>query len=98
MLAAKGMSGGAVLAIRSTDAKPFGLAAFFGMDARTGWFARARYAESEGRQALPWVGNSWDIEKGEGPYVVSDALAATRGEVVSAMHAELDRLIAERGL
>lgn len=54
-------------------AVPFALAAFFGMQRRTGWFAHPRYGRSVGRQAPEWVGNNWIAGRpGEGPHVINE--------------------------
>lgn len=64
------------------------------------FFARLRGNRTPVRrqQHLAWVGNQWDIEAGEGPYVVADAVAAKKAQMVDAMQAEMDRLIREQGL
>lgn len=55
---------------------PYARAAFWGMVQRSGWYGRARYASSTGKQAPPWVGNAWVAGvKGEGPHVINAALA-----------------------
>lgn len=50
------------------------MAAVFGTQGRTGWFANPKYRS--GRNNPPWVGNNWTAGvRGEGPRGVNDALA-----------------------
>lgn len=90
---------GAEIGIRNLGSVPFGQVAFLGSARRTGWAARGRSAGGARRPQHPaWVGNSWDIEAGEGPYVLTDVINEGRDEFVSMMQAEIDRLIAGQGL
>lgn len=68
--------------------------AFWGATKRTGWYARARYADSPKLQHKPWVGNTWDVmDPTAGPYAINKALAAHRGDIYDAFDAALDRLV-----
>ena len=61
---------------------PGAQATFWGAKRRTGWYARERYSGSTGRQHPPWVGASWGAGKrGEGPYVLNEAIADHRDEI-----------------
>lgn len=65
--------------VAATGRAPYALAAIWGMQRRTGWYARPRYTASAGRQAPPWVGSSWDPGDpgegpGRGPYALGPAL------------------------
>lgn len=63
----KGTAKAAVIAIRNLGKVGFGIGAFMGA---------AQY-----RQFLPWVGASWDITAGEGPYVIAPAIARLIPEI-----------------
>jgi len=54
------------------------MAAFWGSNQRSGWYANTAHAGSSGaRQHPPWVGNTWQPGvAGQGPYAINDALAA----------------------
>jgi hypothetical protein len=58
-------------------------AAFWGAKKRTGWYAAGRYRNST-RQHRPWIGNSWDITQGQGPYAIAPAVKAKRDEIEQA--------------
>ena len=60
-LIGRGTAAGADLAVRNTSAVPFGKGAFFGS---LRW-----------QQFPMWVGNTWDIEAGDGPYIIRDVLS-----------------------
>lgn len=57
----RGSASGADLAVSNTSGVPFGKGAFFGS---LRW-----------KQFPAWVGNTWDIESGDGPYVIRDVLS-----------------------
>lgn len=59
-LIGRGSASGADIAVRNTAAVPFGAGAFFGA---LRW-----------QQFPAWVGNTWDLESGSGPYVIRDVL------------------------
>ena len=63
----KGTAAQAVISIRNTGAVPFGIGAFLGA---------VRF-----RQFPGWVGPSWDIAAGEGPYRVAPAIRDALPEV-----------------
>lgn len=55
---------------------PFANAAFWGMKAPSGWYAKPQYWGSGTPQHPPWVGNTWDVAvHGQGPYAINAALA-----------------------
>lgn len=62
VLLGKGTSTEASVAIRNTGRIPYGLGAFLGA--------------KQYRQFPPWVGNTWDLANGEGPYVVAPAVGS----------------------
>jgi hypothetical protein len=70
----------AILKIRNLNAVPFGIGAFMGA---------VQYP-----QFPAWVGNQWDIEAGEGPYVIADVVASGRTDIVEAFIDEM-RMAAE---
>lgn len=57
----RGSASGADLAVSNTSGVPFGKGAFFGS---LRW-----------QQFPMWVGNTWDIEAGDGPYIIRDVLS-----------------------
>jgi len=70
--------------------------AFWGAKKRTGWYARGRYSGSSKRQHPEWVGNTWDVmDPTQGPYAINKALAAHEGDLINALWAALERLMAE---
>jgi hypothetical protein len=70
--------------------------AFWGAKKRTGWYAFDKYGQSNTQQHPPWVGNKWEVlNPTEGPYALNAALARHEGEILAALTAALDRLIAE---
>jgi hypothetical protein len=84
------------IAVRPGPKYPFALAAFWGMKRRTGWYGAKRFRGSGGHQHAPWVGASWRVaERGEGPYVINDALARYRPRLLDRYAEMLDRLHAE---
>lgn len=64
----KGETAEASIAIRNLSAVPFGLGAFMGS---------LRY-----KQFPTWVGNNWNLEAGEGPYVIADAIQSGRTDIM----------------
>ena len=66
------------IAVRPTTRAPMAFPAFWGTKKRSGWYARARYRSSTARQHPAWVGNTWEVaQRGQGPYAINDALAAS---------------------
>lgn len=60
----------------------FAAATFFGALKRTGWYAAAKYAGSEGRQFPEWVGNTWEAARyDQGPYVINYTVAEERDDI-----------------
>lgn len=64
VIVGRGVASGADLAVRNTASVPFGKGAFFGA---LRW-----------HQFPQWVGNSWSIESGTGPYVITGVLTNAR--------------------
>jgi len=72
---------GAFITLRAKP--PYALGVFMGAKARFGWYSKARYRSSEGRQFQPWVGNQWDPgEFGGTPYHIGPAINSSVDEVV----------------
>lgn len=83
------------LAIGASKSAPFARAAFWGSDKRTGWYAQAKYDGSAGRQSKPWVGNAWVAgQRGEGPYVLNDAIADHVEQIEQLYLGAVDRAMA----
>lgn len=69
------------------------LAVFLGQRRRSGWYRRARYRASTGRQFKPWVGNQWDPgETGGQPYHIGAAINAAVDDVVDVIGDGIDDL------
>lgn len=83
-LLGKGTSSEASVAVRNMGSVPFGIGAFMGA---------IQY-----RQFPPWVGNSWDIEAGEGPYVIAEAIASGMPEILETFEAAIGHAITGAGL
>ena len=83
-LLGKGTAKEASIAVRNTGRVPFGIGAFMGA---------LQY-----RQFPPWVGNSWDITAGEGPYVIAEAVAAAMPEIVEEFEWAIGHAIRQAGL
>lgn len=64
----------------NTASKPFTLGAFFG---------------SKNNRFPPWVGASWDLNRGTGPYLLPEAIAATRDEVGAAVIDAVDQAMSK---
>lgn len=86
---------GIQLRITSGSGTPFAIAAFFGMDRHTGWYARERYADSAGKQFLPWVGSDWEPGGGGGPYAINPAIASHLDEVMEQWGQVVEQLLDE---
>lgn len=67
-LLGKGDQRSGSIAIRNLKSMPFGVGAFMGAK---------KY-----RQFPPWVGNTWDINDGDGPYQIADALKGRREDLI----------------
>jgi len=71
----RGTASGADVAVTNTAAVPFGKGAFFGS---LRW-----------EQFPMWVGNTWDISEGDGPYIITEVLnSPTEFEQLSLMFLE----------
>lgn len=57
-----------IIMLRNNKSVPFGIGAFMGAVV---W-----------KQFPAWVGTAWDIEAGDGPYVVAETIARNLGEIV----------------
>lgn len=68
------------------------LAVFLGMRRRSGWYAAGRYKDSDGSQFEPWIGNSWDIGQGTGPYYVGPAINNSIDAVIELYFDEIEKL------
>lgn len=88
-LLGKGTQRQSVLSIKNTAAAPFALAAYMGTKKQTGWYARARYNNSTGKQFPEWVGNNWDLLNGVGPYVIADQIQTDRQELLDMYFEEM---------
>ena len=64
----------------NTASKPYVLGAFFG---------------SKNNRFPPWVGGSWDLNRGTGPYLLPDAIAATRAQVGEAVIDAVDQALSK---
>ena len=95
-ISASAVTSGVSIRVANSARTPFGLAAFWGQDKHTGWFARGRYANSHAYQHDPWVGASWTVgQAGEGPYAVNDAIAAKTDEAMAEWAAAIEKLFDE---
>lgn len=66
---------GVSIRVANTSRTPYALAAFYGAERRTGWYAAGRYALSAGIQFDPWIGIRWEVgDPAEGPYAVNPAI------------------------
>jgi hypothetical protein len=72
------------IAIRNLSSVPFGLGAFLGA--------------KQYRQFPAWVGNNWNIDAGEGPYVIAPTIASHRQQIADMFTDELRRAFDEIGL
>ena len=78
---------------KSTRANPFTTATFMGAKKRTGWFANAKYERSAKRQFPAWVGSNWQAGvRGQGPYVMNDAVADAKPQIVDVYGKQLDKV------
>lgn len=83
-LLGKGTAAEAALALRNTDAVPFGIGAFMGSK---------RLA-----QFPDWVGNNWDLAAGDGPYVIAEAIGDNFDEILELFETEIGQAIESAGL
>lgn len=74
----------AALSINNTSSVPFGKGAFLGA---IRW-----------KQFPAWVGNSWNLEAGDGPYVVAPAFVDARPEILDAYNREVASVFEAVGL
>ena len=56
------------MAIRNMASMPFGIGSFMGS---------VRY-----KQFPEWVGNTWNLEAGQGPYVIAPTIASNLDEIM----------------
>ena len=80
----KGEPEAAIIALRNTAGVPFGIGSFMGALA---W-----------KQFPAWVGQNWDIEAGDGPYVVAAAIARDLPKIADTYETEIGRVIESVGL
>lgn len=64
----------------NTASKPFTLGAFFG---------------SKNNRFPPWIGASWDLNRGTGPYLLPEAITATRDVVGDAVIDAVDQAVSK---
>lgn len=76
------------ITVNASGSHPEALVAFFGAKARTGWYARARYAAST-PQHPAWIGADWDPGDNDGPYAIGDSIREHLDDVIEG---ELDVL------
>lgn len=84
---------GAKVTVGNTAAAPFAKATFWGAKRRTGWYAADRY-KGRGQPQFPrWVGNNWRAGvRGQGPYVVNDAIADAFPEILGVYGEQMDEV------
>lgn len=80
----KGQTDTALLAIRNLGRVPFGIGAFMGS---------IQYG-----QFPAWVGNDWDLEAGEGPYVIAEIIASGRSDIIDEFEDQMKRAARSLGL
>lgn len=90
-----GTAQGASVTLSNSAKVPFALAALLGIDRRTGWYARDRYASSPGRQAPPWMGTGWQVGGTGGPRAINPAFAAKAPALMEFLERELSTLAAK---
>jgi len=56
-------------------------AAFWGAKKRTGWYAKVGSSQGGKPQHRPWIGQSWDIRQGQGPYAIAAAVKSKSTEI-----------------
>ena len=96
-LVGKGTARNAFVAIRNRPV-PFGIGAFMGAQGRFGWYSAGRYRDSDARQFPEWVGNTWDLENGVGPYVIADVIKEQREDIFDAFMDEMRKAAVSLGL
>jgi len=80
----KGDTDAALIAIRNLASVPFGLGAFMGA---------LQY-----KQFPEWVGNQWDLEAGEGPYVIAPIIASRRPDIIEEFERQMRSAAESLGL
>lgn len=81
--AARASAVGAQIGIRNSATVPFGIGAFMGSLAY--------------RQFPAWVGDSWDLLAGSGPYVLRDVFGRNLDEIEDTYLREIAQSLAEAG-
>jgi len=71
---ARGSSAAARIAVVPTAAVPWARTAFWGQQARSGWYAAPKYQGAGKPQHPPWVGQSWEAGGTDGPYAINAAV------------------------
>ncbi len=87
-----GTAKGASVTLTASKGVPFAVAAFLGMNRRTGWYAKDKYGASAGRQALPWIGSGWKVGGTGGPAAINPAIAAKQEEMLKRVGDEIARV------
>lgn len=80
----KGQTDTALIAIRNLGSVPFGIGAFMGS---------VQY-----KQFPAWVGQNWDIEAGDGPYVIAPIIASGREDIIQEFENQMRKAAISLGL
>jgi hypothetical protein len=84
---------GAAVGVSRSGRIPFAQGTFWGAVGRFGWYAAAKYAQSDGRQFPEWVGANWRAGvTGEGPYVLNYTVDEERPEIIDTFGDAMDDL------
>lgn len=87
---------GAAVGLNRRSHHAFAAGTFFGALSRSGWYAQAKYAESEGRQFPEWVGQHWRAGvTGEGPYVINYTVDEERPEIIEMFGDAMEELFSK---
>lgn len=83
----------AAIGVSRSGRIPHAQATFWGTKSRSGWYGRAKYEASTGRQHPEWVGENWDAGvPGQGPYVLNYTIAEERDEIDEMFGDAMDEL------
>ena len=97
-MVADGTTTMARIRIKNTPAAPFAIGAFMGAKGRFGWYGKRRYRSSSARQFPEWVGNNWNLEAGQGPYVIAEIVQEGRQDILDAFLDEMRKAAHRLGL
>ncbi len=73
-----------IIRLRNSAAVPFGIGAFMGA--------------LQFKQFPAWVGTAWDIEAGDGPYVVAETIARDMDDIQDTFLDEIGNVLDEYGI